>query len=52
MILPTNKRLLDPSLDASSEEAAALPAAMGRLHAVRTAAGLAAFTPLLARLIR
>jgi uncharacterized membrane protein len=49
VILPTNKRLLDPSLDPSSVEAAAL---WGRLHAIRTIAGLAAFALLLGRLAR
>jgi uncharacterized membrane protein len=42
VILPTNKRLLDPALDAGSGEAAALLARWGHLHAVRTAAGLVA----------
>ena len=42
VILPTNKRLMDPALDAGSAEAAALLARWERLHAVRTAAGLAA----------
>jgi uncharacterized membrane protein len=52
VILPTNKKLLDPSLDPSSAEAASLLQRWGRLHAVRTAAGLAAFALLLARLAR
>jgi uncharacterized membrane protein len=52
VILPTNKRLLDPSLDPSSVEAAALLLRWGRLHAVRTIAGLAAFALLLGRLAR
>lgn len=43
VILPTNKRLLDPSLDASSPEAAALLDRWGRLHSVRTIVGLLAF---------
>jgi hypothetical protein len=42
-ILPTNKRLLDPTLDPGSAEAAALLGRWGRLHAVRTAAGVVAF---------
>lgn len=42
VILPTNKRLMDPTLEAGGAEAAALLARWGRLHAVRTAAGLAA----------
>lgn len=36
VIFPTNKRLLDPTLDKSSPEAAALLIRWGRLHAVRT----------------
>ncbi|HEV8608624.1 MAG TPA: DUF1772 domain-containing protein [Thermoanaerobaculia bacterium] len=43
VILPTNKRLLDPSLNASSAEAAALLSRWGRLHSVRTIAGVLAF---------
>jgi hypothetical protein len=42
-IMPTNKRLLDPALDASSPETAALLARWGRLHAFRSAAGVLAF---------
>jgi uncharacterized membrane protein len=48
--LPTNKRLLDPSLDASSEEAVVILQRWGRLHAVRTITGLTAFALLLTRL--
>jgi hypothetical protein len=36
VILPTNKRLLDPGLDRRSAEAAALLDCWGRLHAVRS----------------
>jgi uncharacterized membrane protein len=43
VILPTNKKLLDPSLDARSPEAAALLARWGRLHSIRTIVGLLAF---------
>ena len=43
VILPTNKRLLDPTLDPGSAEAAALLARWGRLHAVRTLTGGVAF---------
>jgi hypothetical protein len=43
VILPTNKRLLDPALDRTSSEAAALLARWGRLHAVRSAASGLAF---------
>jgi uncharacterized membrane protein len=42
-IFPTNHRLLDPALDASSPEARALLVRWGRLHEVRTVLGLAAF---------
>jgi len=43
VVMPTNRRLLDPSLDRSSSEAAALLSRWGRLHAVRSLLGLAAF---------
>jgi hypothetical protein len=43
VILPTNKRLLDPALDSGSAEAAALLARWGHLHAVRTLTGGVAF---------
>ena len=52
VILPTNKKLEEPSLDASPTEAAALLRNWGQLHAVRTIASLAAFALLLARLAR
>ena len=39
VILPTNKRLLDPALDPGSAEAATLLARWGQLHAVRTVLG-------------
>lgn len=42
VILPTNKRLLDPTLDPHSAEAMALLDNWGRLHLVRTIAGGAA----------
>ncbi len=41
-ILPTNKQLLDPSLDRRSEKAHLLLTRWGRLHAVRTVVSLAA----------
>ncbi len=44
VILPTNKKLLHPSLDRSSETARQLLTRWGRLHAVRTVLGRAAFT--------
>jgi len=43
VVLPTNKRLLDPALDRASAEAALLLARWGRLHAVRTIASMIAF---------
>jgi uncharacterized membrane protein len=42
VILPTNKKLLDPSLDRSSETARQLLALWARLHAVRTGFSLMA----------
>jgi uncharacterized membrane protein len=47
VILPTNKRLLDPGLDRSSAEATALLARWGRLHAVRSVVSALAFVVLL-----
>ncbi len=41
-ILPTNKQLLESSLDRSSERASALLVRWGRLHAIRTVVSLAA----------
>lgn len=43
VIAPTNHRLLDPSLDSSSQEAATLLRRWGRLHAVRSTLATAAF---------
>ena len=43
VILPTNKRLLDPDLDRSSALAAQLLSRWGRLHAVRSAVSALAF---------
>jgi len=43
VILPTNKKLLDPSLNRSSEAAHQLLIRWGKLHAVRTILSLAAF---------
>ena len=43
VILPTNERLLDPTLDPGSAEAAALLARWGRLHALRSLASVVAF---------
>jgi Domain of unknown function (DUF1772) len=43
VILPTNKALLDPSLDRDSAEAATLLVRWGRLHAVRSILSAVAF---------
>lgn len=43
VILPTNRRLLDPGLDRRSTEAARLLDRWGRLHAVRSLLGALAF---------
>lgn len=43
VIMPTNRRLLDPGLDGSSDEARELLARWGRFHAVRTLVGVAVF---------
>ena len=50
--LPTNKHLLNPTLDPSSKQARALLDRWGRLHAVRSLLGTAAFVLLLLRLAR
>jgi uncharacterized membrane protein len=42
VVLPTNKRLLDPALDPHSTEAASLLTHWGRLHAVRSVASTVA----------
>jgi uncharacterized membrane protein len=43
VILPTNKKLLDPSLDRSSDVASTLLARWGRLHSVRSLLSVVAF---------
>jgi hypothetical protein len=48
VIMPTNKRLLDPTLDARSAEASALLCRWGRLHSVRTLVGCIALGVLFA----
>ena len=50
-ILPTNKKLLDPSLDRNSDSARQLLIRWGRLHAVRTVLSLVAFVIFLAGLL-
>ena len=52
VVLPTNKRLLDPALDPHSPEAASLLARWGRLHAVRSVASAVAFVLLALDLAR
>jgi uncharacterized membrane protein len=47
VILPTNKKLLDPSLNRNAELARRLLQKWGRLHAVRTVLSLAALVILL-----
>ena len=49
IMLPTNKRLLNPALDARSPAARALLVRWGRLHAVRSVLGGASFVIFLAR---
>lgn len=43
VIMPTNRRLLDPARDLASEETRGLLGRWARLHAVRSALSLAAF---------
>jgi len=50
VILPTNRRLLEPTLDRASAEAGALLRRWGRLHAVRSVLSAAAFLLFLWRL--
>jgi uncharacterized membrane protein len=50
-ILPTNKRLLDPTLNPHDLEAERLLARWGRLHAVRTIASTVAFALFLTRAV-
>ncbi len=52
VILPTNHRLLDASLDKASPEAETLLARWGRLHAVRSALSFVAFALFLILLVR
>jgi len=46
VIMPTNDRLMDQTLNPGSPEATALLTRWGRLHAVRTVLGLASFVVL------
>lgn len=52
VILPTNKRLLDPGLDPGSAEAAVLLNRWGRLHTVRSVLSGIAFVVLIGYLVR
>ena len=52
VVRPTNTRLLDPTLDRDSAEAAALLAGWGRMHAVRTVVSVVAFAFLALDLVR
>ena len=49
VMLPTNKRLLNPALDARSPAALELLVRWGRLHAVRTTLGGASFVVFVVR---
>jgi len=51
VILPTNKQLLDPSLDPRGKRAADLLARWGHLHATRSALSTVAFVLFLVRLV-
>jgi len=51
-IIPTNNRLKDPRLDASSTEASDLLARWSMLHAVRSAASTVSFLIFVAALLR
>src|SRR5687767_5918650 len=51
VILPTNRKLLDPALNAGSPEAGMLLRRWGRLHAVRAIASALAFFLLLSELL-
>lgn len=50
VVMPTNKLILHPALDATPAEKMRLLNRWGRLHAVRTALSLMAFAILLARI--
>jgi hypothetical protein len=52
VVLPTNKRLLDPALDRDSPEAATLLYRWGILHAMRTVVSVAVFAKFLVLLER
>ena len=52
VIMPTNRRLLDPGLDSGSGEARELLSRWGRLHAVRTVVGVTVFVASVAMSMR
>lgn len=52
VIMPTNRRLLDPGLDSRSSEAGELLARWGRLHAVRTVVSVVVFVEFVGMSIR
>ena len=52
VIFPTNKRLLDPTLDRQGTEVAHLLTRWGQLHAVRSVLGSIAFLIFLIRLLK
>jgi hypothetical protein len=52
VIMPTNHRLLAPSLDPGSGQARELLLRWGRLHAVRTVVGISVFVALVGLLLR
>ena len=52
VIMPTNRRLLDPQLDPGSREAVELLLRWGRLHAVRTVVGVAVFVSFVGMVLR
>jgi hypothetical protein len=52
VILPTNNRLLDPTLDPHGAELSHLLTRWGRLHVVRSVLGSVAFLLLVARIVQ
>ncbi len=52
VIMPTNRRLLDPGLDSASAEARELLARWGQLHAVRTVIGVVVFVAFVGMILR
>jgi uncharacterized membrane protein len=52
VIMPTNRRLLDPGLDSGSAEARELLSRWGRLHTVRTVVGIVVFVAFVSMSLR